>query len=154
MHDNIIIPDLVETIVGHRAWGIARTPAGLRLVSYGDTIWPTGAPLTATCTKNHTSPGDKCTCGIYALSTREDFPYYSYDAPNHYGSPNYAVWGEVHLWGEIVRGTMGYRAQHSYPKTLNVAHKDWRFAAQIQQAYRVPVNLANPYTKEPTHGHR
>jgi hypothetical protein len=148
MHDTIAIPDIAETIVGHRAWGIARTPTGLLLVSHGHTIWPPGTPLTATCGKKHTPPGDNCTCGIYALTTQEGFPYYTYDGPN------YAIWGEVHLWGEIIRGSKGYRAQHAYPKTLRLAHKDWQLANQIQNAYRVPVTLANPFHQEPTHGHR
>ena len=148
MHDSVVIPDIAETIVGHRAWGIARTPSGLQLASWGGTIWPPGTALTATCTKNHTSPGDNCTCGIYALTTQEGFPYYDYDGRS------YAVWGEVNLWGEIIRGTKGYRAQHAYPKTLYLAHKDWKLASEIQRAYRVPVHLTNPVRKESTNGHR
>ncbi len=62
----------------------------------------------------------------------------------------YAVWGQVHLCGEIVRGTTGYRAQHAYPHRLYLAHKARRLADGLRDAYSVPVHLANPY-KEETH---
>ena len=148
MRDQFTVPDLAGTVIGHRCWGLAKTPTGILLVSWGNTLWPPSQPLTATCNhKSHDAPGNDCSCGIYALTPGEGFPYYSYDGPH------LPVWGEVHLWGEIIRGTKGYRAQHGYPKSLHLAHKDWKAAEPLEQAYGIKVQLANPYTKGITDGH-
>ncbi len=137
----MIVPDLAGALVGFRCWGLAKTTDGIRLVSHGDVIWPTQTPLCAECGsgKTHTSPGARCTCGLYALSAAEGFPYY------HYEGRGYAVFGEVYLWGEVVCGTRGYRAQYAYPKALHLAHRDWRYAQPLRDAYRVPVSLRNPF---------
>jgi hypothetical protein len=92
--------------------------------------------------KKHNSPADKCTCGIYALSTKEKYPYYGYDGRT------YAVFGETYLWGEVIRGSRGFRAQYAYPKLLHLAHKDWNYARPLGDAYRVPVRLTNPYNTQ------
>lgn len=144
MSEPVIVPDVAGALVGWRCWGLARTDEGLQLVSHGGTVWPISAPLKAECRahKEHLPPGRKCTCGIYALSQEEGIPYYLYNGAG------YAVFGEVYLWGEVVRGTMGYRAQFAFPKALNLAHKDWRFSSGLRQAYRVPVHLRNPFPEE------
>jgi hypothetical protein len=133
-------PDIAGTITGWRCWGLAKTDSGLLLASAGGTIWPARASLEAECDRHdHDPPGAKCTCGIYALAKGEGFPYYAYDGKT------YAVYGEVALWGEVVHGTRGYRARYAYPKTLFLAHKDWRFAAPLRASYGVPVRLQNPF---------
>lgn len=140
MSDPVSVPDIAGTITGRRCWGLAKTESGLLLVSYGGTIWPAREPLEAECDRHdHDPPGAKCTCGIYALAEDEGFPYYGYDWKS------YAVYGEVSLWGEIIRGTKGYRARYAYPKTLYLAHKDWRFVAPLRESYGVPVHLKNPF---------
>jgi hypothetical protein len=142
----VIVPDIAGALVGWRCWGLAKTGSGLQLCSHGGTIWPTEAPLTAECGsgKTHASPGDKCSCGVYALSEQDGFPYYAYDGPA------YAVFGQVYLWGEVIRGSKGYRAQFGYSKALYLAHRDWRYAKPLRDAYRVRVRLRNPYKHEET----
>ena len=90
----------------------------------------------------HDAPKQGCTCGIYALSAEDGYEYYSYEGAM------FPVWGEVSLWGRVIRGTKGYRAQHAYPKALYLAHKDWRFKTRLEEAYGVPVALRNPFEEE------
>jgi hypothetical protein len=141
MPDGFLVPDVAGAIVGRRCWGLAQTRSGIRLVSRGDVIWPTESALEAACEfHTHTPPAERCTGGIYALSSSETFPYYGYDGAT------YAVFGEVFLWGEVVRGTKGYRAQFAFPKSLFMAHRDWQYTQHLRDAYDVPVTLTNPYT--------
>ena len=143
MSEPIIVPDIAGALVGWRCWGIAKTPSGVQLASHGHTIWPVDNPLQAECAtgKTHTPPGKGCTCGVYALNQEDGFPYYTYQGSG------YAVFGQVYLWGEIVRGTKGYRAQYAYPKALHLAHRDWPYAQPLRDAYQVPVRLHNPYNE-------
>jgi len=139
----IVVPDIAGALVGSRCWGLAKTEHGIQLASHGGAIWPAGAPLEASCDKRkrHVPPGEHCTCGVYALSEQGGYPYYAYDGPG------YAVFGQVYLWGDVIRGTRGYRAHFAYPKALYLAYKDWRFAQPLRDSYGVPVRLHNPYTK-------
>jgi hypothetical protein len=141
---DLVVPDIAEALVGWRSWGLARTADGIRIVSHGSTIWPAGSALAATCAagKRHDSPARECRCGIYALLDHDLFPYYEYDGPA------YAVFGPVYLWGEVIQGTKGFRAEYAYPKALYVAHRDWRYAQPLREAYRVPVALRNPFSEE------
>lgn len=113
MPEPVLIPDLAEALVGRRCWGLANTEQGIRLAARGDVIWPADQPLHAVCDlgKKHDSPADKCTCGIYALSTEEEYPYYGYDGRTR------AVFGETYLWGAVIRGSRGFRAQCAFPNS-------------------------------------
>jgi hypothetical protein len=134
-------PDAIEPIVGRRCWGLAEVRGELLLCSgHGRTVWPGGERFAAACSRAHTPPGASCSCGVYALSTSEPWPYFDYDGPG------YAVWGEVLLWGTVVRGTAGYRAQFAYPWALHLAHKDYGYLERLRTSYPgVPVTLRNPF---------
>jgi hypothetical protein len=141
-----LAPDYIEPFIGWRAWGVAETSSGIYLVSHGSTIWPWREPLLAVCDRNsHQPPHPNCTCGIYALANG-DFPYYDYDAGG--GPFGYPVFGQVALYGTVVRGTRGYRAEKARPVELYLAHRHWRFARPLRDAYGVPVQLTNPFPKE------
>ena len=141
MPEQFTVPDLVGALIGFRCWGLATTPSGIQLASHGGTIWPTDEPLKAECAvgHEHVPPAANCSCGIYALNHTGGYPYYAYDGPA------YAVFGQVSLWGEVVRGTRGYRAQYAYPRALFLAHKDWHYAQPLRDAYRIPVRLQDPF---------
>jgi hypothetical protein len=145
----LVVPDSIEPIVGHRCWGLAKTiGGGIFLCSGRVTLWPGDRPLEAECPRAHTSPDSGCSCGIYALAESEPWPYYSFEGPT------YPVWGEVLLWGVVVQGSQGYRAQFAYPKALNLAHKDYRFVGPLRASYpAVAVRLRNPFP-EVERGHR
>ena len=144
----LIIPDSIEPIIGRRAWGLARNDGRIRLCSARGTVWPEDEALEAACPQAHTSPDEDCTCGIYALNESQPWPYYDFTGPG------YAVWGEVLLWGKVVEGGKGYRAQYAYAKRLYLAHKDYRYVVPLRESYKgVPVMLRNPYP-EVARGHR
>jgi hypothetical protein len=132
-------PDLIEPFVGWRAWGVSERSGEVWLVSHGDIDWPHHGPLVAECHRGHAAPAPKCTCGIYALAGVE-IPYYAYD-----GDHSYRIFGEVALWGTVVRGTRGYRAECARPVRLFLAYKDFRLAQPLRDAYGVPVRLTDPF---------
>jgi hypothetical protein len=140
-----LVPDYIEPFVGWRAWGVTQTASGIHLVSHGTTIWPLRKPLVATCDlKSHHAPDPDCSCGIYALA-EDDLPYYDYDGE---GAFAYPVFGTVVLYGVVVRGSRGYRAEKARPTALFLAHRHYQWARPLRDAYGVPVRLANPFAKE------
>lgn len=58
-------------------------------------------------TITHDAPGEGCTCGIYAASDLNQCPQAD-------------VWGKVKLWGKVIPGERGYRAEYAYPSELHV----------------------------------
>jgi hypothetical protein len=128
----------LDPCVGWRCWEVARIEGELRLISHGATIWPTDGPLVAECGagRSHSAPAVDCRCGIYALIG--EIPYYSYDG-------NYRCFGQVELYGSVICGTQGFRAEKARPLCLYLATKDFRLAAPMREAYRVPVKLVDPF---------
>src|SRR5919106_466508 len=64
--------------------------------------------------KPHESPGEACRCGIYGardLRALRSHPMFGF---------RFTVAGEGLLWGKVIRGELGYRAQYAYPKRLFV----------------------------------
>lgn len=60
------------------------------------------------------TPKDGCSCGIHALDTPlwlAKQGYVSFVGPNraHY------LWGQVDMWGRIIEGSTGVKAQYAYP---------------------------------------
>jgi hypothetical protein len=73
----------------------------------------------------HEAPDEVCTCGIYAATTEKHVP------------PGANVYGKVKLWGKVVPGETGYRAQYAYPS-------EFRVAAELEdnetlRAFGVPI---------------
>jgi len=136
-------PDYFTPFIGWRAWGIEATSDGLFLVSHGGTTWPRHKPLVAGCHRKHHAPDPACSCGVYALAD-EEWPYYQYD--RDLSGFDYCVFGTVALYGVVVRGTIGYRAERALPTALYVAHKDYRLVCPLREGYAVPVRIVNPFT--------
>ena len=68
----------------------------------------------------------------------------------HYG--NYDLWashvvvvGEVSLWGGVIPGSQGWRAQYAYPRKLLVPYECWQLAKPLRDDYQVLVKLANTF---------
>jgi hypothetical protein len=76
--------------------------------------WPSLSPLQASCRtgEDHEAPDSGCRCGIYAFPSSDDLM----DQVDEHPSPG--VIGTVALWGKIVVGTRGHRAQYAYPQCL------------------------------------
>lgn len=76
------------------------------------------------------APAESCSCGIYALKSRA--------AAVAYGQHT-SVLGEVYLWGKVIEGEDGYRAQYAYPKSLTIRHRDHDGDGELGE-YGVPVH--------------
>lgn len=125
----LVVPDASEAIVAYRSWEYRSTPAGAWLLGLAAEIaWPglekleakhvdrlglmfrravlsgsglstAGPPPEGRCN----APKVGCSCGIYGLKTPDRWR---------------GVFGEVSLWGRVIHGERGYRAQFAYPKRL------------------------------------
>ena len=148
------MPDFHETMTGWRAWGIdPATPTGaapvLRSVTYGDYFWTPRVPMEAECPKGKDHvPGEDCSCGLYSAKTRahlQGMAYHRYDAK---ASGLFHVIGEVALWGKVIEGTQGWRAQFGYPRELFLPFEAWALAKPLTEAYGIPVRLNNILANE------
>jgi hypothetical protein len=119
--------------------------------------WPPRQPLVAECDRE--TPFARCTCGIYATKTFEDLKANSYNFDATVGfrshSPRMSpsdelVWvvAEVKLWGEVRRGTIGYRAQKAYPKTVCVPGHKWELGRLISRLYDCNLRFIDRFTGE------
>lgn len=133
------LPLFPEAFVGWRSWIVEKG----RLISLtSDVTWPVGDELRAKCAgTGHKAPFSRCACGVYALKS-----YIGLRRSSYY--PN-DVWGQVALWGKVIEGEDGYRAEFAYPKTLFVPYTKMRWI-EILSVYGVPVKLMNPYSKKRT----
>jgi hypothetical protein len=74
--------------------------------------------------KTHHAPNEACICGIYAVNTREQIPAGT-------------IIGKVKLWGTVIPGTKGLRAEFAYPSELHVPPE--LMDNESLQAYGVPI---------------
>jgi hypothetical protein len=135
-----------EPIVAYRLFGVAdyqlrHGGTEPRLVPIAQSgkgiIYPTFKRFEAQCVHGlHEAPWSTCSCGVWALKNESDLP----TTAAAYGSTR--VWGEVYLWGRVLEGALGYRAQYAYPKALKCA--DPELAAQLQVLYGVPTEVVEP----------
>jgi hypothetical protein len=146
MKGEVVIPDIAGVVVGWRAWSIERGGALLSSVVQ-DTLWPPRERFEAECHRPHAVPDKKCSCGLYAARTLDHLAEMVY---HRYGGDDFVVVGEVALWGGVIPGTQGWRAQYGYPRRLLVPFEAWRLAAGLRDAYRVPVELANTLALGPS----
>jgi hypothetical protein len=149
----VTVPDGVDPIVGWRYWKV--TPGGLASLNVRDSYWPPRRAYQAECRAApipmpHSAdalPSESCACGIYAardLDTLKQLVYPYADAL--FRQRRIAV-GEVKLWGRVIEGRRGYRAQRAYPKSLYLVSRKhdepWvRFSeVALEGAYGVPVGV-------------
>lgn len=127
----LVVPDASEAIVGYREWN---TEMGMGvLLGHAGTKWPKGKKITAkhardlndmymlvaTSTfggsyperKKCKAPAMGCSCGVYAYSKPKEFS---------------GVFGEVNLWGRVLQGKRGWRAEFAYPKRLWVSQPSYK----------------------------
>ena len=147
-------PDQVEPIIGWRAWIVEDREDPPRLHSFNRTLWRPYERIEAACRSAHDPPGVKCSCGIYAARDKQHLVNMGYQL---YGPQTFVVIGAVALWGGVVPGAQGWRAQYAYPRRLLVPYEIPLLAAALREAYGVPVQLANTLSlqpKEDDDGHR
>ena len=162
------IPDRASAIVGWRAWRVwvhreearmgwqwwretERYPkdAELRGIAQG-WRWPKGTPAHSTCMARyhdapdpewaaimrdaHRSPVEGCSCGLYALKS----PRRARAECSGYPSPDGYAYGKVALWGNVIEGTDGYRAESAYPLELYLPPDVWGYRHFLKD-YGVPL---------------
>jgi hypothetical protein len=144
-------PDAVEPLVGWRYWKV--TSGGLASLNVDGGYWPPGAPHEATCKGvpvptlrgPHVVPCEWCGCGIYAARDLETLKQLVYPFTDSLFRRRRIAVGEVALWGRVIEGERGYRAQYAYPKSLYLLPRKqddgWcRFSeVALARAYEVPV---------------
>lgn len=120
----------------------------LRSPAFGER-WSRDEALEATCHGEWMcvpSPGSQpCRCGIYgsaslrlALAGITDY---------HRLGHTFFVVGRVALWGKVIPGESGWRAQFAYPTSLVFIRKSWLEVEAMERvdrglaAYNVPVEM-------------
>lgn len=130
------VPDALGEVTGWRAWRVV-IDGDIRLASVdvGRTLWHPGGFATARCVRGvvHDAPDVACTCGFYAVRTRE----YLVGLGIHYRSAtdHPVVIGEVALSGKVILASRGFRAERARPLRLKVPHELWRLANRLDEAY-------------------
>lgn len=148
------VPDTFEELIGWRTWqvaldlGVGELPI-LRSVTYSSQFWTPREAVEATCERTshkgyeaHPVPVQSCSCGLYSAKTLEHLQsmnYHRYDPD----AGSVAVVGSVSLWGKVIEGTQGWRAQFGYPRELFVPFEAFRLVKPLTEAYGVPVKLMN-----------
>ncbi|KKR46727.1 MAG: hypothetical protein UU22_C0013G0007 [Parcubacteria group bacterium GW2011_GWA2_40_8] len=106
----------------------------------------------------HQVPDIYCRCGIYALRTKEKLFNYFTGMKMDPAKPwtvvsanergilpdrimGCTVFGQVSLWGEIIEGEDGYRAEYAYPYDLTVLADDRRIADSLREQYQVDTRI-------------
>jgi hypothetical protein len=149
----MLAPDMIEPLVGWRAWRVSEGDGGTHLSSViHRATWPAGAPLVARCQctglriwpfkrERHDAPALDCGCGIYAANIAIVRAY----LPEQVNAmDSILVIGQVSLWGTVHEHERGWRAAFAYPKRLFVpttALKPERAAGLIGHLglYGIPV---------------
>ena len=141
---DFVVPDKIAPEIGWRVWLVVDHEAGLLLHSavQAKVEWPARQALQAECRRipaleivgeprlgpAHQSPDQTCGtggghgCGIYATKTAAacgDFLKGSYSPSQVRGaSVVHRVIGKVALWGKVIEGEIGWRAEYAYPREI------------------------------------
>lgn len=149
--DGISAPDLIEEIVGWRAWRVREIESGPVLLSMFTledelgTFWPGDRWLEAVCEHAQDPPCNRGHCGIYAARDRRHLLAQGYQRPESFEP---VVIGTVGLAGRVKRCARGYRAARAHPLSLLVPYEHWLLVRGLRARYRVPVQLANTLSIE------
>jgi hypothetical protein len=149
-------PDIAEPLVGWRYWRIDRRGL-LTSLGAGRQVWTPGEALRARCRRArldpfderwrlvdgfswmpHGAPDESCVCGIYAARDLDTLR-----SQRLFGL-RYMAAGEVSLWGKVIPGEHGYRAELAYPRSIRLiasSPRRDRRARDALEAYEVPLEL-------------
>jgi hypothetical protein len=138
------VPDAIEPAIGYRVWLVKDK----RLYSFAHShiMWEPGKPFEAICLREHDVPSVGCSCGTYAAATFNrlfDMGYTRSNGVFAVSEDKITIAGQVNLWGGIIPGQLGWRAQFAYPRKLLVPYSRWKIAKAIAAEYGVPYQLYN-----------
>lgn len=142
LYEDTELPDSIEPILAVRAWNIYKENNKYFLSSCFQykIIWPFETKLSAFCLADdpwgnsgikHTAPISDCDCGIYALKKVPD---------EHELLPweEDSILGLVFIWGKVIEGSKGYRAQFSKPAAI-LQDDRMNIVTSLSKNYSVPV---------------
>src|SRR5439155_960950 len=87
---------------------LVMTSAGCESTTAKTAVIFSRSALKAAIAEHGPAPGQSCLCGLYARSTPPPWE----DLPGHQRG---FVVGRVALWGKVIRGATGMRAEYAYP---------------------------------------
>jgi hypothetical protein len=150
------VPDSVTPIVAWRYWRLGHDRL-LRSLTGRHQAWAPGQALGARCRFDHVdrsdwryrmvsgfsvhahaAPAEGCTCGLYAARDLDHLR-----GQMLFGLHRMVV-GEVALWGKVIPGKHGYRAEFAYPHRLCVFEGTVNRHPEVLgalSAYGVPVEV-------------
>lgn len=119
-------------LVGYRAWAVDldNTEGPMLKSVVTGTIWPYRKELRAHRLRNDWDTPN----GIHAARSMEHLMDNAYLATSK-------VCGEVYLWGRVIHGEIGYRAEYAYPKVLRSRHDYW-WLKELANRYGIPYEVA------------
>lgn len=122
----MIVPDEITPVIGWRFFGLSPEYRLQSLMHEHE--WVGGEALAAECradnsyrmdiygrpqpVRHHSAPSEGCACGVYALKTLPQL------MQSRYASPENRVVGTIKMWGKVIDGPNGSRAQFAYPDKL------------------------------------
>jgi hypothetical protein len=141
------VPDAIEPAIGYRVWKVDNN----RLCSLiHHTLWLPYERMQADCrVRAHTGvPVESCSCGFYATATFNslfDMGYTGAAGLFASGPDNvYVIAGTVKMWGKIIPGTKGWRAEFVYPEKLLIPYSLIKLGKVLSDEYGVPFKPFNP----------
>ena len=155
LEPEIEVPDSVEPVSAWRAWRVIEWGGELRLQSMGaggrmaDVIWTPSRAMEAKCSRGkHTPPSENCSCGFYAARDRNHLTSMAYHYYNIDDKKDTVVIGKVAMWGRVIPGSQGWRAQFARPMMLIVPPSRWRVMKPLKDVYKLPTEIGSTFKKE------
>ena len=151
-------PDLIEPIVGCRAWRYTMSDRDVQLLPFvltpnhlsGKNDWEGAwaAWVTASCPsldeQPHLAPDESCGCGFYAMRSADDLNVFAgailFQAGAAQGDgAEGAVLGRVLLAGKVIEHETGYRAERARIGELTPTTNDGGITLALASRLGVPV---------------
>ncbi len=156
-----IIPDRTVPIVGWRVW-IVLSDRRLRSPMFG-IPWVPRRAVSASCLarspilhapekaliRPHSVPSAECTCGIYASRNLSDLvsnqlPTSLRVSLRNQQNPPWLIAGKVELWGRVLCGERGYRAEYAKPAAFLIPETKLDLAVLLEDTYECAAKVIPP----------
>lgn len=132
---------VAEPISGLRVW---RVGTDGKLESYIRAFFWEPGTIEATCSyyqtvEHHHKFGVDiigCHCGFWAMKFVDNLLAYGL------GTQDNMAWGEIELWGIIIEGDLGYRAQFARIKRVWLPIEQSHLKSKTEKQYNIPVEVS------------
>jgi hypothetical protein len=131
------VPPKMWSVVHHYYW----TPRQLCRAECHKCNNPDGSPM-LDADGYSIMPRESCSCGFYSAKSFEHLMTMHYHV--YGGGDRFNVIGRVSNWGKVIEGSLGWRAEKSYPIELFIPFEYARTHARaLSEGYGVPVKMRN-----------